>query len=442
LLILSIAIPTSATKHESVVGVKSESNVDSKLLHDCEESLLDLRSLLYLQASQTVASLPFDRMSSDAFSEVIHRLRDHLETIEPLCVSSTIDSVTKLASRGDLEKLLTATAKWAPLVEVSTQVALIQVDNLDELDDQHGPMASELMLREAASFLRDRIGGIGPLARFNHCGFVVALHGWQQATAVELLESVRREFQQLSVTIGDATISTTASASVTSLDLTSSFDANWERLEDGMAEAITNGANRGRWYDSTDSLWRPMGDEVQNQNEHSSSVSSEISPTVSADDLDGAAGEPQSEEDTAASDASLSSETAASTITKPAVENAHEAKGEEAAGLKADDIASLFKAAQSNKPAKPAATTSTAPTPLAAKIEPTSEEPESPNDIQDDIAALFKAARAFKAPAANADSDGTPAKPTKKPAEEPEEAAPAATNDDIESLFAAFRKTK
>jgi diguanylate cyclase (GGDEF)-like protein len=427
LLILSIALPTSATKQIAVESGADASHVDSKLLQNCEDSLLALRSLLYLQASQTVGAIPRDQKHSDAYSEVIHRLRDHLESIEPLNLSATTDSVTKLVGRAEFEKLLAATATWTPLIDVSTWVGLIQIDKLDELDDAHGPMASELMLREAANFLRERIGGIGPLARYNHCGFVIALHGWSQTAAIELLESVRRGFQQHSVTVGDSTISTTASASTMSLDLALSFDASWERLEDGIAEAITKGANRGRWFNAADSTWQPMGPETEPSEGHSRNESA----------------------DREESDESPQSEAVVSNDTEPATSQAGEPSDNATPGLKDEDIASLFKAAKESKLAKPPAASNVAPaeaptaapTPPAVQSPAPIEESDSPSDIQDDIAALFKAARAVKAPS-GAPSEVASTNTAKKPTEEPDDAAPAATNDDIESLFAAFKKPK
>ena len=448
LLILSIAIPASATKHAAKLGVVDHSNVDSELLHECEESLLALRSLLYLQTSQSVASKSRERACSESHTEVLHRLRDHLDVIEPLQVSSTIDSVTKLPNRRELEKLLEASTQWAPLVDVPTWIGLLQVDNLDQLDDEHGPMASELMLREVASFLRDRIGGLGPLVRFNHGSFAVALHGWSQVAAVEFLESIRVEIRDLTSTIGESTIFSTASASATELDVTIGVDAHWERLEDGIVEAISKGANRGRWFDAADSTWRPMGAESEEDSAHESEedvVSNreddEVTETDLSDDVQPASAASNPIQADSPTSPTHTSENASSTT--PATESAADA-------IDSDDIAMLFKAAQSNKqrqPAVPKKPTESTPQPASSapptKVEATPDEVPDVNDIQNDIAALFKAARAFNGPSVLGDVESDLSKSVKKSVAEdaPVEASPA-TNDDIESLFAAFKKPK
>ncbi len=432
LLILSIAIPAAATKHASKVGTPENSNVDSKLLHDCEDSLLALRSLLYLQASQSVASVSPELAFSESYSAAIHRLRDHLDTIEPLQVSSTIDSITKLPNRRELGNLLEASTQWSPFVTVPTWIGLLQIDNLDQLDDEHGPMATEMILREVANFLRDRIGGLGPLVRFNLCGFATVLHGWSQVTAIEFLESVRSDIQHLTVTVGESPIATTASASVATLDLTESLDAHWERLEDGIVEAIAKGADRGRWFDAADSTWRPMG--AENDEE------SADEPTENTS-LDDANSDETSDKVRIASTASNPVQSTEPTNTADASEIATTSSDSTIDALGADDIATLFKAAQSNQRAKSSAPTEPNPRPSTVENEPKSEESSGATDIQDDIAALFKAARAFKGPSMPTGAEADPPKPVTKPkVDDSVEEAPAATNDDIESLFAAFKK--
>ncbi len=450
LLILSIAIPASATKHAAKVGTAEQSNVESNLLHACEESLLALRSLLYLQSSQSVASLSQEHASSESYAEVIHRLRDHLEAIEPLQVSSTIDSVTKLPNRRELEKLLEASTQWATLVDAPTWIGLLQLDNLDQLDDEHGAMASELMLREVASFLRDRIGGLGPLARFNQCAFAVALHGWSQVAAIEFLESIRVEIRDLASTVGESKISSTSSASAIELDVTNGLDTHWERLEDGIIEAVSKGADRGRWFEATTGKWRPMGIESEEDSAHpidnddaAPETDEEGSKTELSDDVQ------------PASIASESSQAVEPPPPNPAPENPENsstaAVNTTVDAVGADDIAMLFKAAQSSKQSQPVSRKKPAdPTPpkpessdKPTNAEASPEEAPVASDIQDDIAALFKAARAFKGPSVPDDAESNSPKPEKKPvdADEPVEASPA-TNDDIESLFAAFKKPK
>ena len=437
LLILSIAMPLSATKHAQSKSDSDGPPVESQLLHDCEESLLALRSLIYLHTSQSIASTSPEQSNSESYAAVLHRLRDHLNTIELLQVSSAVDSVTKLPNREQLEKLLNASEEWSPLVDVSTWVGLVQVDNLDELDDEHGPMASELILREVASYLRESVSGRGPLARFNHRSFAIALHGPSKDHAIEFFESVRGNIQRLTATLGDSTITATASASAAKFDEAAPLTELWERLEDGMVEAISAGSNCGRWFDTSDSLWRPMGSEHFDK---SQSPALEDGSNTNEADESAPAGIDQSSS-TPIDKPSKFTPTSETLGAVPS-DSKPDASG-------ADDIASLFKAAHENQnnlnagESKPVEPTSPAtPIPVSSDATPEVKDESSAVTMEDDIAALFAAARAQKSPSIPTTAESDPPKPSKKPEiEENTEGLSPATNDDIASLFATFKKT-
>lgn len=263
MLILSIAIPTAAGKQTRAQSVQGSSSVDSKLLAECRGSILAIRSLLFLQASKWIhdAEQSEDDEETDSKAKASRQLRDHLNIIETLQPSSEIDSVTRLKDRREIENFLTATSQWQPLNSSPIWVCLLQIDQLEQVDDQHGHVASELAIRQSSNYFREWLSGYGPLVRFNHHSFGIAMIGWQQTDVIEFLESVRRELAQQAVTMGESEFSIAASASAALWDSSMQYDELWERLEDGVAEAVAAGANRGRWYERDSETWRPMGSE-------------------------------------------------------------------------------------------------------------------------------------------------------------------------------------
>jgi len=434
LLILSIAIPIASSKKSRSKSQQEASSFDSKLLLNCEQSIAAIRCLLYLQASKWIRDADNANSEQEANSNnnAARTLRDHLNTIEPLQVSSSFDSVTLLRDREEIESLFHVVSQWEPLDNLPVWVGLIQIDHLDQIDEQHGPVASELALRQATLYLRDRLSGYGPLVRFNHQSFAIALVGWSQKDVIEFLDSVRHGLSCLPVTVGETEFSMTASASAVSRHDSTLSDELWERLEDGIVEAVAAGADRGRWYSTDDALWHPMRSEstpdAQNHSDHSKSTNESVAPEADEKQQDD---KPSKDE------------------LKPV---GIETTSPEA--INSDDISALFKATEVQR------RSSDSPFKSKDTVAPVSNLPAAPSKaenaneddvLNDDIAALFKAAKEQK------DSNATAAEPkisvnnpSKLPSspDTPEDLdsdlaeAAKATNDDIAALFATFNNAK
>ncbi len=434
LLILSIAVPIASSKKSRSKNEQEASSIDSKLLVNCEQSIAAIRCLLFLQASKWIHDADHAKTEQEAKSNAnaARTLRDHLNTIEPLHVSSSFDPVTLLRDREEIESLFHVVSQWEPLNNLPVWVGLVQVDHLDQIDEQHGPVASELALRQAAIYLRDRLAGYGPLVRFNHQSFAIALVGWSQKDVIEFLESVRRDLSRLAVTVGETEFTITASASVVSRTASTASNELWERLEDGIVEAVAAGANRGRWYKLDDALWHPMGSEttsyVETVSDHNTSA--DDSSTREAD---------EKQQDIQPTENELNHTVAETAPT---------------AAVNSDDISALFKAAQvqrrsSDTPSK--SQDADASTGNASVASPESSETSEEGTSNDDIAALFKAAQTHKdSSKASVNRKTAEDNPSKEPGplDEPEDLdsdlteAAKATNDDIAALFATFSNAK
>lgn len=436
LLILSIAMPTASAKQDHPKNVQDSSPVDSKILAECGESIMAIRSLLFLQASKWIheAEQSEDDEETDSKAKASRLLRDHLNLIETLQSPSEIDSVTRLNDRREIECFLTATSKWQPLSGSPIWVCLLQIDQLEQFDDSHGPIASELAIRQSSNYFRERLSGYGPLVRFNHHSFGIAMIGWQQTDVIEFLESVRRELAQQAVTIGESEFSTTASASAAMWDTSMQNNELWERLEDGIAEAVAAGANRGRWYERDSDTWRPMGSENFGDSSQDIQRDSESNHESNTPALPNSG---------VAESVRESSETKSNSNPRTSESSSSEAAS-------SDDISALFKAAKMNhrKP-EPASKTPNSTEPATATPEATPDAPEESNAAAsiDDIAALFKAAKAHHdsaGPSVNRespsvelpDSLATPT-PEEEIANEVLEGVKA-TNEDMAALFATF----
>ena len=364
LLILTIAIPSKSAKQSRSMDGQNGSALDSKLLIDSQGSLIAIRGVLFHQMAQWVQKLKEENTGSESRASAIQRLKDHLGLIEPLLISSSADSSARIGSREDLESLVASTEQWSSWTDEPIWIGLIQMDNVEQHDELLGPVASELAVRQITSFLRERLGGLGALARFNHNTFAIALVGCSNAHAIEWIETIRCEIRQQTLSIGEAKVSYTASASAATFEHASNFHDLWERLEDGLVVAISEGANRGLWHDGTDRSWRPMSNNNTILESTTPSVKSEAEVKT----------ERQDEDDAHKPIAPIENpETPANTPSDPVF---------------SEDISALFKAAQSHQKSKTSL-------PIPAKPNETSNDSEGENttDIKNDIAALFAVAK-------------------------------------------------
>lgn len=449
LLLLSLAIPRSGGNKSSH---SEDESVGVDVLKRAETSLQTLQLLSLWAISQN------RRHSRDDSEEASYSASAMLGRLMPevgrLMVSSPADGMTGLRDRKALENLFEAAEPWLAAMQHPIQVALIQPDNIEAIDEKHGPIAGEKAVQHTATLLQEFVGGNGLVVRYGFYSFGIAVVGRTQSQAVRLIESLRRRLSTEPMMIEDESKTLTFSASLPVGNTSSGTEQLWELAEDGLAYSIAQGGNLGHYFDASDATWKPMSltgttdDETASDSESGTDTNSDLGS-------EGASTSEQAETTEAVADTestSLKDEVPTAETSAPAEPTAAApAKPEK---VSSDDIAALFQAAQkpTAKPASKAGAASPDENALQSKNSTTGTAGDSTVQANtmataDDIAALFAAVKETAKPVEEALKQRDPivAEEAKKKYDAPalksdEELSTAASEDDIAALFAAFKK--
>ncbi len=181
-------------------------------------------------------------MSIASFSLLLQVDRAH----EKLRISNETDFLTGAHNRRYfMDRLLEEAARGgAPF-----SLALLDVDNFKAVNDQHGHMAGDEVLRALARRCMSRLRAGDTFARFGGEEFAVLLPQTDVEAALLWLERLRAEVAQLCVELPGASLSVTVSIGVASAGSTAWLDApgvdNVLRIADeALYRAKREGKNR------------------------------------------------------------------------------------------------------------------------------------------------------------------------------------------------------
>jgi diguanylate cyclase (GGDEF)-like protein len=398
-----------------------------------EQAIQTLQLLSILTAVKSPDAIDTDAEATDVPS-LNQRLGELFSAINPLLPSMPTEGLTDLRDRKAIESLIDIASDWQSWLEHPIRIAIFQPDGLADIDSIYGPVAGEKLVRATADFLKSEIGGRGLITRFGFQSFAIALIGYSDDEAVNVIERIRSKASSLTWNIAEAEIHSTYSASLAEVVSGDQVDL-WEIPEDGLATCIAHGGNRGYWHDFSDATWKPMSDDVIESpsiDDKLESAHENIDQIVEDHSLN-------VDEAPKSTETSVHSDVTEATAAK--LDANHEVtspvSGDENS-VSTEDLAALFQAAKSSMSKKP-------------NVAP--EEPSPENDdlnskaTNDDIAALFETVRDAVKPkplapeVAKATTTNLSGAVHDKPAlKSPEEMGVAASEDDIAALFNAFKK--
>jgi two-component system cell cycle response regulator len=157
---------------------------------------------------------------------------------------AALDPLTGVANRRHFtarsEALLAETE-----VEVPISLVLIDVDRFKEINDTHGHLAGDAVLKEIVRRARGATRDSDMLARFAGDEFVLLLPRTPQAEAMRVAARVKDHIARAPMVTDKAEVSVTVSCGVaTRIDLSCSLDALLERADRAMYAAKRAGRDR------------------------------------------------------------------------------------------------------------------------------------------------------------------------------------------------------
>jgi two-component system, cell cycle response regulator len=137
--------------------------------------------------------------------------------LEQVYQNSLRDGLTGIFNRKYFDMRLVAEIAFARRHETELSLLLVDLDHFKSINDLHGHLAGDEVLRRTAALFAGELRHQDVLARYGGEEFVIVLRGIDGTGALSIAERLRAHLESMPVVSGDARIAVTASIGATSL---------------------------------------------------------------------------------------------------------------------------------------------------------------------------------------------------------------------------------
>jgi diguanylate cyclase (GGDEF)-like protein len=222
--------------HSHFLNVRHLPELDWYLLVDKRETgALDrIRQSLYL-------NLAICAMITLVVLALLHAMvRRHQASTEAL---ATLDSLTGLPNRRSFDLLAGQALVEAQRISAPLVALLIDLDHFKALNDTHGHLAGDEVLRQFANVLQGSLRQSDILCRWGG-EFIVLLRETEGRQAVEVAEKIRRRTEQLIFSYADKPLRLTVSIGLAGLQRDDTLHSLLSRADHALYRAKQGGRNR------------------------------------------------------------------------------------------------------------------------------------------------------------------------------------------------------
>lgn len=223
--------------HSHFLNVRHLPELDWYLLVDKRETgALDrIRHSLYL-------NLAICTMITLVVLTLLHAmLRRHQASIEAV---ATLDSLTGLPNRCSFDLLAAQALQEAQRDGAPLVALLIDLDHFKALNDTHGHLAGDEVLRQFANVLQGSLRQSDILCRWGGEEFIVLLREADGRHAIDVAEKIRRRTEQLTFSYDERPLRLTTSIGLSALQPGDSLHALLTRADRALYRAKQAGRNR------------------------------------------------------------------------------------------------------------------------------------------------------------------------------------------------------
>lgn len=199
------------------------------------DSLDGVKQSLYLNLSISAI------ISAVVLAMISGMIRRHQDGIQEL---ATLDSLTQLHNRRAFDLLAAQALLEAERGSLPLTALLIDLDHFKELNDSHGHLAGDEVLRQFARLLEGSLRQADILCRWGGEEFVVLLQDTDAGTGHKVAEKIRQRTEQSEFLFDDTRLSLTASIGVTSLSSSDTLRSLIARADQALYRAKQSGRNR------------------------------------------------------------------------------------------------------------------------------------------------------------------------------------------------------
>jgi diguanylate cyclase (GGDEF)-like protein len=188
---------------------------------------------------------------------LMHQLRDYLATtfmdivwqdkrLRETAESETLDELTEVPNRIGFELALQERWEQNRFREQAHSAILFDIDDLAELDQEHGVAAGKHVLRTLVARLREGQGPTDAIFRFSGQQFVILQAGVEGAAALQTAKRISETIQAATIPFGQSMIAVSLTGAVVQILPTSTPRDILARFDDALATAKR--IARGRVY--------------------------------------------------------------------------------------------------------------------------------------------------------------------------------------------------
>ncbi len=157
---------------------------------------------------------------------------------------ATTDSLTGLHNRQAFDILYSTMAQDCRRRQVECALMLLDIDHFKAVNDTHGHLAGDAILRQVAGVTRSCIRASDILCRWGGEEFIVMLRDCPLADARRIAEEVREAIARVRVLHGGNEVQITVSGGLTPVDPAEDQDCALLRADQSLYRAKANGRNR------------------------------------------------------------------------------------------------------------------------------------------------------------------------------------------------------
>ncbi|MES9995679.1 diguanylate cyclase [Desulfovibrio aminophilus] len=202
-----------------------------------DEALADIRRVLVVNLGLCAVITALVIL---AVSLTINRYQSRLEEM------ATVDKLTGLANRQAFDILLEQAFKEARRDGTPLSLLLVDIDDFKDINDQHGHLAGDAVIRRVAEIARQCVRESDLLCRWGGEEYLAALRGCGREQALTLAESIRARVQQTGEAEPVPFQGLTVSIGVAALHTGDTPDSLLRRSDSALYTAKADGRNKVR----------------------------------------------------------------------------------------------------------------------------------------------------------------------------------------------------
>jgi diguanylate cyclase len=202
-------------------------------------------AVMQLMSQIVSANQRLQRRLNDAETSLQHQT----EELEDYLSEARTDSLTDLPNRRALdEELVRRLAEWRRY-DIVFSVALLDIDNLNEINERFGRIVGDRILQEVARSIRACMRDADLVARFGGEEFAIIMPATCEPASFRAMERARESVEEIVIELDGEEIRPTVSCGATQAHEDDDTAAVLQRADAALYTSKCAGRNQSHWHD-------------------------------------------------------------------------------------------------------------------------------------------------------------------------------------------------